>query len=274
MTASYEFFDNQAATFDSRAGLPIDVCREIAKMVLKIGEAQAGHLVLEIGPGTGQIGQWFGSQVRYLGFDKSAGMLKEFQHRLAHDLDHDVDHKVIVQADAKAGWPVASGVARLLFSSRALHLLDNEHIADEAFRVALPTGATLIIGRVKRARASMRHRMAREMNELLRQQGFEGLGGEGRTQRLMEICRARHAEILDTVTVARWKVRASPRQSIDSWRSMTGLGGIAVPTEAKATVLTKLEAWAEETFGGLDHQSESEEEYSLMPLRLRRIRTA
>jgi ubiquinone/menaquinone biosynthesis C-methylase UbiE len=269
MTSTYEFFDGQAATFDQRAGLPEEICYKIAETILSVGEVKSGDLVLEIGPGTGQIGRWFAPSVRYVGFDKSSGMLKEFKNRL----DNNLDYKAIVQADAKTGWPFASGVARVIFGSRAIHLLDDNHVASEVFRVALPAGATFIVGRVQRDRASVRHQMARQMNVLLRQQGFEGLGGEGRTKKLFEICSQRQAEILEPVTVARWKVVASPQQSIDSWRGMIGLGGIPVPIEVKDRVLTKLAVWGEEEFGRLDQSFESEEEYALMPLRLSGVRT-
>src|SRR5262245_15692970 len=77
MDATPELFDGQAGLFERRAGLPETVCRVIAKKVIEIGEAEAGDLIVEIGAGTGQIGQWFEAPVRYAGFDLSAGMLKE-----------------------------------------------------------------------------------------------------------------------------------------------------------------------------------------------------
>jgi predicted TPR repeat methyltransferase len=82
MHASLELFDGQAGLFERRAGLPETVCCAIAKKVIEIGEANAGDLIVEVGSGTGQIGQWFEAPVRYAGFDLSAGMLKECSHRL------------------------------------------------------------------------------------------------------------------------------------------------------------------------------------------------
>lgn len=259
MRASPELFDGQAGLFERRAGLPEACCRAIAKKVIEIGEAKSGDLIVEIGSGTGQIGQWFEAPLRYAGFDLSAGMLKEFSRRLDSDL---------IQADANASWPLADGVARVIFSSRAVHLLRQEHVAQEVFRVASSNGATLSLGRVERDPESIRARMSKEMNERLRQHGFVGRRGERQNRKLFELCCARGAVALEPVAVAQWQTLASPRQSLDSWHSLDGLGGIPVPAPTRAAILQELEGWAEEEFGGLDQEFESEETYVLKSLRV------
>ncbi|HEX8137916.1 MAG TPA: class I SAM-dependent methyltransferase [Pyrinomonadaceae bacterium] len=262
--SGWELFDDQAAIFERRAGLPLEYCRDIANAVLEIGEVGPGELLVEVGPGTGQIGQWFTALVRYVGLDLSAGMLGEFRKRLGGA----AGLCALIQADANTVWPLEGGVARAIFSSRAIHLLDQEHITREVFRVAAAAGATFIVGRVQRESDSVRARMAREMNERLRAYGFEGRGGERQTRLLFESLSRRGAGILEPVTVARWRVTASPRQSLDSWRCLKGLGGAPVPAEARARILTELEGWAEEVFGGLDKQLETEEAYVLRPVRV------
>jgi hypothetical protein len=202
--------------------------------------------------------------MRYVGIDKSAGMLKQFQSLP----DSGASNQALVLTDANRSWPIAGGVARVIFSSRAMHHLDHDHAASEVFRVAAPDGATLIIGRIQRDPESMKARMAREMNKGLRRHGYEGHGGEQRNRKLFESCRRRGAQILEPVTVATWKALASPRQSLDSWRCLTGLGGVPIPPETKERILAGLEVWAEEEFGGLDEQFESEETYVLRPLRV------
>lgn len=261
-SSSRDLFDPQSAAFERRAGLPAKFCPGIAHAVVKLGEAKVGELVVEVGAGTGQIGQWFDARVRYVGIDLSAGMLREFR---AH-LNDQRSNKAIVQADANARWPLADKAARVIFSSRAIHLLDREHVARELFRVAAPLGATFIIGRVERERDSTRARMSREMNARLRQRGFEGKGGEHSSRRIFEACTRSGAEIREPVTVSRWKVSASARQSIASWRSLSSLGGLPVPAPVRHQILTELEAWAEKEFGGLDTEFESEETYVLSPL--------
>jgi|SRR5215216_236870 len=260
--SSWELFDEQAAAFEQRAGLPAHFCRDIANSVVEIGQVRHGDLILEIGPGTGQIAEWLQSTSAYVGFDLSGGMLRESQRRL------DAGTGALVQADANASWPLASGSTRVIFSSRALHLLDNEHVGTEVFRVASDDGATLILGRVQRDRDSARARMAKEMLERLGRHGFEGRRGEQENRKLIESCCKRGAEDLGVKQVARWRVSTSPKQSVESWRCLSGLGGIKVPAKSRDAILNEMEEWAEQEFGGLDREIESEETYVLRSLRI------
>lgn len=266
MRTSPEMFDGQAGLFEKRAGLPEECCHEIAKSVLEIGVASPADLIVEVGAGTGQVGKWFRAPVHYAGFDLSAGMLNEFRRRV----DSNSDRRILIQADANASWPIADGVARIIFSSRAMHLLQQEHAANEVLRIASSDGATLILGRVERKPESIRARMSKEMNERLRRHGFVGRRGELRNNRLFELCCGNGAIELEPFSVAKWKTFASPQQSIESWRTHTHLGGIQVPAATRADILRELEVWAAGEFGGLAREIESEETYVLKSLRLPR----
>lgn len=267
MTRAPELFDAQAALFEQRAGLPTPVCEAIASAVLKLAGLRPGDTIIEVGPGTGQIGQWLAAgDMRYVGLDLSAGMLKEFRRRLSGR----ASQQAIILADANQSWPVKCGAARAIFSSRAVHLLDQEHIASEVFRVAGGDGrAMFLIGRVEREADSIRARMARAMNERLLLHGIEGRGGASQKRKLFDALQRRGAEKLEPQVVARWKVSASPRQSINSWRSLASLGGVRVAAAVRDRILTELEDWANGEFGSLDQQHESEEMYVLNPLRIR-----
>ena len=262
--ASPELFDGQAGFFDRRTGLPDECCRAVAQKIVEMSEARADGLIVEVGCGTGQIGQWVEAQARYVGFDLSLNMLREFQRRLGTSQSH----TPLLQADANATWPFADGAAGLIFSSRAVHLLEHEHVAAEVFRLASPNGATLILGRVERTPGSVKELMAREMNERLRLRGLKGRRGERRNRRLFESCERLGAEVLEPLPVATWSASASPRQSLDSWRSLESLGGLPVSAETRAEVLDELEVWAAATFGGLEREFEFEETYVLSPLRV------
>src|SRR6266850_1844431 len=78
---SWELFDDQAPVFERRAGLPNESCPAIAKAIIEVGDVGRDDLIVEVGPGTGQVGQWLAASARYAAFDLSAGMLKEFQRR-------------------------------------------------------------------------------------------------------------------------------------------------------------------------------------------------
>ncbi len=269
-TASPELFDGQAESFDRRTGLPEDCCRAAAEKILEFAEENDDGLVVEVGCGTGQIGRRVAGPARYVGFDLSMNMLREFRRRLGAGQIT----PPLIRADANATWPFADGAAAVIFGSRAMHLLGHEHVAAEVFRLASPDGATLLVGRVERTAGSVKERMAREMNERLRRRGLKARRGERRNRRLFEACERLGAQTLEPVPLATWSVSASPRQSLDSWRGLKGLGGIPVTAETRAEVLGELQVWAAEEFGGLDTEFEFEETYVLSPLRVPPARKA
>jgi hypothetical protein len=255
-------FDGQAPQFDRRVGLPESDCRAIAAAVIALAGAGEGDRVLEICAGTGMIGRWFlDHPVRYVGLDRSRGMLEVFRRRPG------AGRAGLVQADGARSWPLPAGSARVIFSSRAMHLLPLAHVVDEVLRVAgaAPT-ASCLLGWVERDAESVKARMSREMQRLVREQGFTPRTAGSR--RFLAACRERGAAELPRTAVARWPARHSPRQSLDSWRGKLGLGGVVLPPGVQESVLDELEAWARRTFGDLDAESPAEETYVLEGVRL------
>ena len=258
-----ELFDGQARDFDQRAGLPDEWCRRIAAGVLEAGKIGRGDLIVEIGAGTGQIGAELAASRRYIGVDRSFEMLRRFRERLtrvpgAH---------VLVRADANRVWPVASKSARVVFASRALHLLDRDWVAEEVCRVAARVGATLITGRIERAPDSVRERMAVRMRSLLRARGLQPRGDRDHCG-IVDALVSRGAVPLDPVTAASRRVTVTARMSLEAWRRLPGLGGVSVTDEVRAEVVEQLAAWASDAFGGLDRPLESQEAYVLRPCKL------
>ena len=284
-------FDGQAPQFDRRVGLPEGDCRAIAAAVIALARAGDGDRVLEIGAGTGMIGRWFlDHPVRYVGLDRSRGMLEVFRRRPG------AGRAGLVQADGARAWPLPAGSVKVVFSSRALHLLPLAHVVDEVFRVGVPAprsgggrgaggdrdddergdgadrgaghdaGGVCMLGWVERAPESVKARMSREMQRLVRQRGFTPRTAGSR--RFLAACRERGAAELPRTAVARWPARHSPRRSLDSWRSKLGLGGLVLPPGVQESVLDELEAWARRTFGDLDAESSAEETYVLEGVRL------
>lgn len=254
-------FDAQAAEFDRRVGLPEEYCRGIAAAVLSLAGAEAGDRVVEIGAGTGMMGRWFlNHPVRYVGLDLSRGMLDVFRRRAPRS-----PAPPLVQADGARRWPFPDGSVHAVFSSRAIHLLPLEHVVEELYRVCHP-GAALVLGWVEREPESIKHRMSREMQRRLRERGFPARTAGSR--RVLAACRERGATDLPKTVVARWPVRHTARQSLDDWRSKEGLGGLVLPPGVQEEILTELEAWAVEAFGGLDAARETEDAYVLEGVRL------
>ncbi|MES1240410.1 MAG: class I SAM-dependent methyltransferase [Acidobacteriota bacterium] len=258
MTPKPTSFDGQAAEFDRRAGLPEEDCRGIAAAVLSLTGVNEGDRVVEIGAGTGIMGRWFlDHPVRYTGLDLSLDMLGVFRRRAAGAR--------LVQANGADRWPFPDGSVSAVFSSRAIHLLPLDHVVEELFRVGLP-GAALVLGWVEREPESVKARMSREMQRRLRERGFPARTAGSR--RVLQACREQGAGDLPKTVVARWPARHTARQSLDDWRSKEGLGGLVLPPGVQEEVLTELETWAVEAFGGLDAARETEDAYVLEGARL------
>jgi len=161
-------FDDQAKTFETRTGLSELTCQAIVKTALEVAEIKADAQVVEVGAGTGQVGQWFASEsVQYLGFDLSQAMLSEFRQHLDQDLDLAGENINLLQGDANQEWPVVDGTANLIFSSRTLHLLNLEHVVNQSLRVAQPQGAVVLMGSVQRDKQGVKNQMRKQMQALL-----------------------------------------------------------------------------------------------------------
>jgi ubiquinone/menaquinone biosynthesis C-methylase UbiE len=252
-------FDSQAVDFDRRVGLPEEDCRAIAAAALALAEARPGDVVAEIGAGTGMIGRWFlDHPIRYLGLDLSRGMLEVFRRRAGRGRPR------LVQADGARAWPFPDGSVQAVFSSRAIHLLPQEHVAGELFRIAAP-GAACVLGWVERRPESVKARMSREMQRRLRERGFEPRRAGGR--RLVAACVERGARELPRTAVVRRPARHTPRQSLDHWGGKVGLGGVVLPPGVQDEVLRELAAWAVDVFGDLDAAADTEEAYVIEGVR-------
>lgn len=259
-------FDGQAERYERRAALPAGVGRAVARAVVTLSGAEPGDLAVEVGAGTGMVGRWLARPpIRYLGFDVAAGMLAVFRRRL----EAAPGERLLACADGDRCWPVADGAARVIFSSRALHLLAVGHVAREVRRVARRDGATLITGRLRFAPDGVRDALAQAMRRRLRQHGCRPRGGTRMQARLIDTLCQRGAErAFERQRVARWSVSGTLRQAIDDWRGKPGLGGLRPPEPIKRAVLEAVESWARSRLGALDRPFETEVAYVLEGVRL------
>ncbi len=252
-------FDEQAASFDRRAGLPAEVCADIARAIVDITSLAERDVLLEVGAGTGQIGCALSAlPLRYLGIDSSPAMLARF----AQACDGEGIDAGIAVADAGRAWPLREASVAVIFGSRALHLLPPEHVADEVQRVAVP-GAHLLIGRVEREIKGLRARLRREMRDKLARRGYAPREGRGRDEALLAALIERGAKPLAARVAARWPVRRTARELLAAWRAKSGLGGVEIAAAEKQTILDELADWAETSVGSLDTVDISEETYML-----------
>ena len=258
-------FDEQAGSFDRRAGLPESVCDSVAKELVQFAQLAPGDVVLEVGTGTGQIGLALCQlPLCYIGFDASAAMLDVFKRRCRER----GRAASLINSNGNNRWPADDGSVRVVFSSRALHLLCAEHVVEEVFRVASPIGATLVLGRLQREKQSLRARLREEMRERLRQLGYVSHEGRHKEREILDACVRRGATPLERRVVATWPVQHSVAQMLASWREKSGLAGVELAAEPKEIVLSQLAVWAKDAFCSLEAVQSAEEKYALEGVRL------
>jgi ubiquinone/menaquinone biosynthesis C-methylase UbiE len=258
-------FDEQARSFDQRAGLPASVCDSIAKELVQLAQLSTGDVLLEVGAGTGQIGHSLcGLALRYVGFDSSAAMLEVFALRCRES----GRRPSLIHADGNHRWPADDGNVKAVFSSRAMHLLPVQHVVAEVLRVASSDGAALMLGRVLRQEQSLRARLRQEMRDRLRERGFAASEGQKKEREILDACFRFGATPLERRIVATWPVQQSAAQVLDSWREKSGLAGHDVPADVKENVLSQLAVWAKDVFGSFEANLCAEEKYVLEGVRL------
>lgn len=257
-------FDAQAGGFDSRAGLPDDVSRHIARTILALAAPEDERILLDVGAGTGEIGTHLAvSGRRYLAVDLSGPMLRSFRSKLEGESGAAGVRAWLAEANADVAWPIQNDTAALLFMSRAVHLLEPRHVATEALRVLGTGGGPIVFGRIRRAPDSLRARMRGEMRRLLDQAGIQGRSGAEGSKAAVSFLEAGGARATTPRVVARWPVRERPSESLLSWTRKSGLAGVPVSDKIKDDVLSQLENWALASFGDLGAESRSEERYEI-----------
>ena len=173
-------------------------------------------------------------------------------------------------ADASRPWPLQGRSARLIFASRAAHLVDALNLVREAVRLAGSDGALFALGRVERPEGGVRREMRRALQRLLEGRGFAARGGRAGQRALLDAVRRIFpgAQVLDAQTVASWETEERPAAILAGWRGKPGLGGHEMPPELQRELLEKLESFARERFGDLDLSYPSKETYEIAGVRI------
>ena len=229
-------FDVQAAGFDRRTGVG-PAAEAIAAAVVATAGVGSHGVLLELGPGTGEIGAPLAAALpgRYAALELSWPMLAEFAAR------GPTGRALLVQADAATRWPVGDGAVAAVFASRAAHLLDVAHAAAELGRVTGP-GGTVLLGRVERDRDGLRHRLRARRRRLIEAHGVDP--GEGRERGPSLLAALPGATPVDARPVASWAVRTETAAVLASWQRTGTVGGTLLPPPVAAAVDEELRAWA------------------------------
>jgi ubiquinone/menaquinone biosynthesis C-methylase UbiE len=255
-------FDDQAQRYDGRAGLPSNAGELVARSILRQASAEPGDLVIELGAGTGEIGLHLARlPIQYVGLDSSTPMLDLFREKAVEEKPS------LILADCNLPWPLGNDVATVVFASRAIHLLDPVHVTSETMRVGRRNGF-LVIGRLLRDRDSVRERMRRRRQDLMRDAGLTPRNGAAGSRRVIALCQDAGAESLGQHVVAEWTGETSPAEVIAGWASLSRMGSVTVDPGMRAGILDKVGDWAKSEFGDLDRAEEFRERYAIDVVRL------
>ncbi|HEU0053545.1 MAG TPA: class I SAM-dependent methyltransferase [Longimicrobium sp.] len=253
-------YDDQAAHFDERAGLPPHAADAVARALAELAAPVDGRTLLEIGAGTGSLSlALLRLPIRYAGFDGSAAMLDVFRARAVEAGLAPALHV----ADGNGVWPAENRSVDLVFAARSLHHLEIDHVIAETRRVLRRPCGWLAIGRVRRPQHSPKSLLRRRMRRLLEAEGFAGRSGERHADELFAALEWWGGERLPVRETARWTVPHAPADSLAAWAGKAGLAGIDLPAEVKARVLADLESWAAAEFGDLRRPLEQEEWFEI-----------
>lgn len=253
-------FDDQADIYDKRTGLGEKTAQTIADSLNQIIKSYPGGQFLEIGAGTGEIGYFLQNLLLpYVGIDLSEGMLDVYRKRF----EHSNESPQLIQTDGNKSWPFDNNTVSVFFSSRAMHQLDHENVLKELERLSTPWASILILGNVKRNKNSVKSFMRKEMHKVLSKFGLKEKSGQSNRNLLFDVIEQQGGEKLETVITSRWQVSHAPIDSINSWKSVDGIAGLAVDQAIKNQILETLILRAEEKYNDLNQAVEAEETYEL-----------
>ena len=267
-------FDDQASTFDARAGFPEEARIAIASTVVDIGKVRKAGRLLEVGVGTGLVGEYLarslppvvaGGAARYLGLDVSPPMLREFRLRTKNDPTVAATLRL---ADANDAWPVDDQSIRVVYGARVFHLLNAKHLVGEVLRVAAPPFVTVVAGRIRRDPEGTFSRMRDALRRVMSARGHEPRRGDEHIEMLIDAFVKNGGKRLEDRVVAKWSQPTSPARSLAAWRAKEGLGGLDFPPAEQASILREVEIWAANEYPDLNAEEPSEVEFVLHSIRL------
>ncbi len=268
MEGDPERFDAQAHGFDRRAGLPADAASAVARAVLETSAAGPDDVLVELGAGTGEIGQHLIGSICYVGIDRSRAMLELFREKLTSADDARVR---LSRTDANRPWPVADSSAAVVFASRVGHLLNAEHLLAELQRVCR-SGGYFLVGRVSRDPDGVKSRLRRQRGLLLQQRGVAPRDAKQATERAFGELVTRGAVRVEARSVTTWTASASAREILAAWGVVGAMGGRRLSAATRASVLAEVESWASSELGDLDAVALWQERYVLEGVRMSRVK--
>lgn len=234
-------FDATASTFERHRALPLGVPEAIRRAIWSAASLTAPARVLDIGAGTGRIGKAFiAAGDSYFGVDTSSAMLREFSAKSANC--------TLTQADGR-DLPFSDGFFDVVLLMQVLSGADDwRGIVIEARRVVRP-GGCVAVGNTVPPESGIDKQLKRRLRDILKEMQVDSFRPEESQQEALAWLDTSAARHIHSVAVS-WIVNATPKEFLQ--RHRTGARFAGLPPQVQEESLSKLRAWAENTFGSLD----------------------
>ena len=233
-------FDRLADRFELYRSLPSPVLAAIRDTLQTEGKLDPGSALLEVGCGTGRIGQQFSiAGDNYFGIDLSMEMLREFKRKeLAR-------RPGLVRGDGNS-LPFGDRVFTAVLMMHVLGAGNWRALLAESQRVLQESGL-LAIGKTETPADGIDARMRNRLAELVAGMGMaEPSRDRGQMNEWLRAGSSRRLKI----EAARWSVNRTPRDFF--LRKQSAPRFTLLPDDVREAALQELADWTEQTIGPLD----------------------
>jgi ubiquinone/menaquinone biosynthesis C-methylase UbiE len=236
-------YDRIAPNFDRQRALPGDVVLSVRAAVLNVLGHTPVPRILDLGAGSGRIGQVFVTAGDdYVGVDLAVGMLQTFAGKETGER-----RAVLIQADGRTLPFTDASFDAVLLVAVFGDLPDWHPLIAETRRVLRPHGV-VVIGHTATPDDGIDERLKQRLDLLLDKRMPRASRKNGRKSAAQYL-----AEIASGVTdlvPASWPVHRNVRQFLE--RHSSGARFSRLPLTVRKEALAELAVWAEAQFGTLD----------------------
>lgn len=250
--------------FDRHRIIPDGVADSVRAAILPFIDPTSKPRFLDIGAGTGRIGQAFILNDDYVAVDLSFGMLREFVRRRKIDNQYVIR---LVQADGEhlPFHDATFDVVMLINVIGAAHNWNN--VVVESRRVLRAHGA-LVVAHVVMPSDGVDTRMKKHLASFLKEAGIRPYHMNGRSDIPYSV--SQFPESAVRIVAAEWFAKRTPDAFLD--RQPTGARFSALPAPIKEAALAELRSWAIATFGSLDVVFTEKHQFELQVFKFERER--
>ncbi len=234
-------FDASAPTFERYRPLPANAPEAIRAAIWSAAGLSAPARVLDIGAGTGRIGQAFvAAGDSYFGVDISLAMLQEFQISSPNC--------TLLRADGRH-LPFANEFFDIVLMMQVLSTIDNwQGVVIEARRV-VRHGGCVVVGHSVYPESGIDTQLKRRLKGILEELHVDSFRPEKARREVLAWLESSAVRHLHSVATS-WSVNATAEEFFE--RHRTGARFAALPPQAQEQALDRLRSWAERKFGSLD----------------------